>query len=311
MENITVLGAGGFIGTNLTLALRKKAHLRIIGHDPGHLVNVKSSLPFGTEFFVIDCSCDIDFEQLTRNTDILFHLVSTTRPANSNLDIPRELDENVVFTAKLLESCVKSGVKKVVFFSSGGTVYGVNSHFPLKEDSPMNPVSSYGVQKLAIEKLLYLYGQIHGLDYRIIRLSNPYGPYQCPDGQLGVVAAFIYRMLRGQKIEIYGDGSVVRDFIYIDDAIEGVIKISFSDCGYKIFNLGSGRGRSIKEVLEVIAKIVGKKPEVRYLPQRSMDVPVNYLDTERYESCYGRLIKVGFEEGIRRTCDYIRKEYRL
>ena len=121
--------------------------------------------------------------------------------------------------------CIRCGVKKVVFVSSGGTVYGKEVDCPLKEKTATNPISSYGVQKITIEKLLYLYRYMYGLDYRIIRLANPYGPYQRPNGVLGAVTTFTYKALKGDEITVYGDGSVVRDFIYIDDAIRAIMKI--------------------------------------------------------------------------------------
>ena len=250
----------------------------------------------------------VEFDLVTKDTDILFHLISTTRPANSNLNIPAEIEDNVVLTARLLDSCVRNEVKRVIFFSSGGTVYGNGSTFPIKEESPINPISAYGMQKLSIEKLLNIYNYLYGLDYKVIRLSNPYGPYQRPDGHLGVVSTFIYKTLKGETIDIYGDGSVVRDYIYIDDAIRGVLNVAKDNSDHKIFNLGSGNGRSVKEVLSVIVRTIGITPRIRYLPGRLMDCPVNYLDAGRYESYYGPLITVPFEEGVIRTCDHIKRE---
>lgn len=151
--------------------------------------------------------------------------MSTTVPTTSNQHISQELVSNVIFSANLFEACIRCDVKKVVFVSSGGTVYGKEVDCPLKEKTATNPISSYGVQKITIEKLLYLYRYMYGLDYRIIRLANPYGPYQRPNGVLGAVTTFTYKALKGDEITVYGDGSVVRDFIYIDDAIRAIMKI--------------------------------------------------------------------------------------
>ena len=293
------------------MALEGNAGLRLIGRDENKIECLKSLLEKDAEYLEIcvnDLNEDVDFDLLTKDTDILFHLISTTRPATSNMDIPMEIEDNVVFTAKLLDSCVKNDVKRIVFFSSGGTVYGKGGAFPLKEESPTNPISSYGMQKLSIEKLLYIYNYLYGLDYKVIRLSNPYGPYQRPDGQLGVVSTFIYKTLKGETIDIYGDGSVIRDYIYIDDAIRGVLNIARDNSEHRVVNLGSGYGKSVKEVLDAIVRTVGITPSIRYLPGRMGDIPVNYLDAGRYESCYGSLITVPFEEGIIRTCEHIKWE---
>ena len=198
---------------------------------------------------------------------------------------------------------------KVVFVSSGGTVYGKEVDCPLKEKTATNPISSYGVQKITIEKLLYLYRYMYGLDYRIIRLANPYGPYQRPNGVLGAVTTFTYKALKGDEITVYGDGSVVRDFIYIDDAIRAIMKIVNGENKHRTFNLGCGYGTSIKQVLETIEKALGIKLNVSYLEGRKVDVPVNYLDISRYEKYYGALNPISLEDGIRKTADFMKKEY--
>lgn len=301
--NIIIIGAAGFIGTNLAIKLKENKNDRITLVDrdldyfvdkvKGENVNIVSSL----------LNCDDDFRYL-ENQEILYHLVSTTVPTTSNQHISQELQENVIFSAKLFEACIKYGVKKVVFISSGGTVYGKEVNCPLSEETPLKPISSYGLQKMAIENLLYLYKQMNNLDYRIVRLSNPYGPYQRPNGVLGAVTTFTYKALNKQKIEVYGDGSVIRDFIYIDDAIEGIVKIANGKGHKKTYNLGSGVGRSIKEIVETVEKVVGKT-EVIYQEARPVDVPINYLDISRYEDDYGKIELISLDEGIRRTAEFL------
>ena len=239
---------------------------------------------------------------------MIYHLASTTIPGTSNQHIPEELDSNVTVTARLFDACVKQKVKKVIFISSGGTVYGKKGKCPIEENMVTYPISSYGIQKLAIEKMLYLYRYQFGLDYRIIRLANPYGPYQRPNGRLGVVTTFIYKAMTDGRLEVYGDGTVVRDFIYIDDAVKGIINIADGDCEYRVFNLGSGKGTSVNQVIDSIKKIVRDDICVEYESSRSGDVPENYLDISRYEKYYGKLDPMSLEEGIKRTMDFL-KEY--
>lgn len=305
--NILLFGAAGFIGTNLALKLREDPQVQLT------LVDVNKDyfnpVVFADNVILKQTSIglDTDFAQLFQEQDVVYHLVSTTVPTTSNQQIADELTANVVMTAKLLDGCVRSGMKKVIFISSGGTVYGKQSGCPLPEDTPTNPISAYGVQKVTIEKLLYLYHYMHGLDYRVIRLANPYGPYQRPNGILGAVTTFTYKALRGEQIPVFGDGSVVRDFIYIDDATRGIINIANGETQHKTFNLGSGYGTSIRQVLSAIESALSLKLNINHLPGRPVDVPVNYLDISRYEAAFGPLNPVTLEAGIVKTAAFMKE----
>ena len=190
-------------------------------------------------------------------------------------------------------------------------MYGKENKCPLREKTPTNPISSYGVQKVTIEKLLYLYRYLHGLDYRIIRLANPYGPYQRPNGMLGAVTTFTYKALKDEEIIVYGDGSVVRDYIFIDDAIRAIIKIADGENRHRTFNLGCGYGVSIKELITAIQNVLGKELKINYQSGRKVDVPVNYLDITRYEKYFGSLNPISLEKGIRLTADFMTNYYSL
>lgn len=309
--NILILGAAGFIGTNLAIKLAKDSSNIITAVDNNRSyfsaiesmdlenINIKEAL----------FSLTTDFDTLVAEQDVVYHLASTTVPTTSNQHIPDELTANVVVTAKLLDACVRNKVGKVVFISSGGTVYGTEDNCPLKEHTPTNPISAYGVQKVTIEKLLYLYQYMYGLDYRIIRLANPYGPYQRPNGILGAVTTFTYRVLKSEPITVFGDGSVVRDFIYIDDVINALQKIVNGDNKHRTFNLGCGYGTSISELLLSIERALNVDIKVEYKPARKVDVPVNYLDISRYEKAYGKLNPITLEEGICRTAEFLKQNY--
>lgn len=308
---ILLLGAAGFIGTNLTIELAKKTEdeITLVDRSKAFFKPIVSMDLKNVHILEADLTVDMDFDSILKDQEVVYHLVSTTVPTTSNQHISQELVSNVIFSANLFEACIRCGVKKVVFVSSGGTVYGKEVDCPLKENTATNPISSYGVQKITIEKLLYLYRYMYGLDYRIIRLANPYGPYQRPNGVLGAVTTFTYKELKGDEITVYGDGSVVRDFIYIDDAIRAIMKIVNGENKHRTFNLGCGYGTSIKQVLETIEKALGIKLNVSYLEGRKVDVPVNYLDISRYEKYYGALNPISLEDGIRKTADFMKKEY--
>lgn len=308
---ILLLGAAGFIGTNLTIELAKKTEdeITLVDRSKAFFKPIVSMDLKNVHILEADLTVDMDFDSILKDQEVVYHLVSTTVPTTSNQHISQELVSNIIFSANLFEACIRCGVKKVVFVSSGGTVYGKEVDCPLKEKTATNPISSYGVQKITIEKLLYLYRYMYGLDYRIIRLANPYGPYQRPNGVLGAVTTFTYKALKGDEITVYGDGSVVRDFIYIDDAIRAIMKIVNGENKHRTFNLGCGYGTSIKQVLETIEKALGIKLNVSYLEGRKVDVPVNYLDISRYEKYYGALNPISLEDGIRKTADFMKKEY--
>ena len=307
--NILILGAAGFIGTNLTIKLaeNKDNQITLVDKSKSYFSNIEKFNFSNVEIKESSLDVGMDFSIL-EGQDTIYHLVSTNVPTTSNQHISQDIQTNVLFSSYLFDACVKHGVKKVVFISSGGTVYGKEAKCPLPENTPTNPISSYGVQKITIEKLLYLYNYMYGLDYRIIRLANPYGPYQRPNGVLGAVTTFTYKALRGDEITVYGDGSVVRDFIYIDDAIRAIEKIVNSDNKYHTFNLGCGYGTSIKEVIETIHIALGTEMNIVYKERRSVDVPVNYLDISRYEKYFGKLNPISLSEGIIKTAEFMRKE---
>lgn len=307
---IVLLSGCGFIGTNLALKLseEKQNYITVVGSNEEHFTSIKRQCRSNICFKKGSFDLETDFDSQVRGQDVVYHLASTIIPGTSNLHIPDELNSNVVVTAKLLDACVRQKVKRVIFFSSGGTVYGKKGSYPINEDMVTYPITSYGIQKLVVEKMLYLYRYQFGMDYRVIRISNPYGPYQRPNGRLGVITTFVYKALTDGIIEVYGDGSVVRDFIYIDDAIKGVIKIANGENDYRIFNLGSGKGTSVNEVIELIRDTIRPDLQIRYISARKTDVPVNYLNIDRYESIYGKLEPINLRDGILRTANFIRKQ---
>lgn len=307
--NILILGAAGFIGTNLTFNLSKNKDdkITLVDKNKEYFVNIEKKCLKNVTIKEASLDEKMDFSILD-GQDIVYHLVSSNVPTTSNQHISLDIQANVLFSAYLFDACVEHSVKKVVFISSGGTVYGKEATCPLSEETPTNPISSYGIQKVTIEKLLYLYNYMYGLDYRIIRLANPYGPYQRPNGVLGAVTTFTYKAIKREEIQVYGDGSVVRDYIYIDDAINAIIKVVNGENKHHTFNLGCGYGTSIKELLLTIEKALGIELKIVYRAGRTVDVPVNYLDISRYEKYYGKLNPISLEEGIKRTAKFMKEE---
>lgn len=306
---VAIIGGAGFIGTNLVkhLAIETNDEITVIDREDFYFDTLKAMKLPRVSYKVAPYSLDADFDEQVKGQDVVYHLASTVFPGTSNQNIPAELESNIIVTAKLLDACVRQEVQKVVFISSGGAVYGKKGTCPIPEDTVTYPISSYGVQKLAIEKLLYLYHYQENLDYRVIRLANPYGPYQRPNGKLGVVTTFVYKALTDGKLVVYGDGSVVRDFIYIEDAVRAINKIVNGNSDLRIFNLGSGKGTSVNDLITDIKETVASELEVEHIATRAADVPVNYLDISRYEENYGKLNPLSLKEGIIKTAQFMRE----
>ncbi|QEN06968.1 NAD-dependent epimerase/dehydratase family protein [Oceanispirochaeta crateris] len=305
---ISILGAAGFIGTNLAIKLAEdKSNVITLVDTVDSFFEPHRKMGLGFNYRIVNFNEKTDFDRLLNGQHVVYHFFSSSNPTKSNLNIPFELRDNVLTTSLFLEACVRQNVHKVVFLSSGGTVYGCEAICPISEDSSTRPITSYGVQKIAIENLLYLYNYTYKLDYRIIRLANPYGPYQRPNGQLGAITTFIYKALKHEPIHVYGDGTVIRDFIYIDDVVSGILNIVNGDI--KLVNLGSGKGISIKQILGLIGQTLGIELNIVFDKARTVDVPVNYLDITRYIDLFGNPVTVPLDEGIKMTAAFLDKNY--
>lgn len=185
-------------------------------------------------------------------------------------------------------------------------MYGVPRSVPIAESEPTLPISSYGIHKLIIEKYLHLFHALYGLDYRVLRPPNVYGPRQRLDTAQGAVAVFLDRALRNQPIQIWGDGGIVRDYVYVEDAVQGFVKALAFEGEQRIFNLGSGSGLSLKALVAAIERLLGRPVAVEHLPPRPVDVPVNVLDAALAGRHLGWRASTPFDEGLRRTCDWLR-----
>ncbi len=301
-----VLGGAGFIGSHLAEALAQQGR-RVRVFDRPHV----DRLPLfpraaGFEVFTGDFLNPRALAPALEGVEVVFHLVSTTLPKNSNDNPVYDVESNVLGSLRLFELCREHGVRKLVFVSSGGTVYGVPRAMPVAEDHPTEPISSYGIHKLTVEKYLALAHRLHGLDYRIARPANLYGPRQRLDTAQGAVAVFLDRALRGQPIQIWGDGSVVRDYVYIADAVDALLRLASFDGAQRIFNIGSGKGASLNQLVAEIEKLLGRGVRIEHGAPRGLDVPANVLDASLAERHLGWRASTPLAEGLRRTCEWLR-----
>src|SRR5262245_28364270 len=202
-----VLGGGGFIGTNLCRRLVACGYrVRAFGRRRQSPEALQ-----GVEWFPGDFNDPAALAAAIETFDIVFHFIHSTTPQSANLDMAGDIKKNVVGSLAMLDICRKLGVSRVMFISSGGTIYGRPQQIPTPETAPTNPITAYGISKLAIEKYLALYEHLHQLNYRVLRVSNPFGPFQVALKNQGIVAALVARGIQGESIEIWGDGSIVRD----------------------------------------------------------------------------------------------------
>lgn len=301
MASCLVLGGAGFIGSHLAEALLKAGH-RVRIFDRPHLDRLPDFLQRPEfEVFTGDFLNPRALGPALAGSEVVFHLISTTLPKNSNDNPAYDIESNVLGTLRLLDLCREHGVRKMVFASSGGTIYGVPRSVPIAESHPTDPICSYGIQKLAIEKYLQLTHRLEALDYCILRPSNLYGPRQRLDIAQGAVAVFLDRALRGKPIQVWGDGSVVRDYLYVEDACEALVEAAAVKGEPKIFNIGSGVGTSLRELIRAIETLLGRPVPVEYGAARTLDVPANVLDASLARRHLGWTPRTSLAEGLRRT----------
>lgn len=304
------MGGAGFIGSHLVDALTGRGHfVRVFDRPNIDTSNLACSLPF-IEVVGGDISNEADIKTALSGIDTLIHLVSTTLPKGSNDNPIYDAETNIVGSLKLITLAKELGVQKIVFASSGGTVYGDPIIQPIPETHPTNPICSYGISKLAIEKYLHLFHHLHGLDYVVLRIANPFGERQNPFSGQGAVTTFLWRALTGEPITIWGDGTVARDYFHISDLISAFICTIEGTPPSHIYNIGGGKAHSLKSVLEVIAEITEKPLNLVFAPTRKLDVPVNCLDISRARDELAWAPKLSLEEGVAKTWAWIKNSNR-
>lgn len=289
-----ILGAG-FIGRNfVNLALSQGYDLRVLDHNdcPIQWAGLLS-------WSVGDLGSEEDLNKVLKGADTVFHFVSSTVPGDL-VDESSELRQNVFQTLQLLRLCVQHSVRQVVFISSA-SVYGPQRLLPIGETAPTDPISSHGIHKLAIEKYLQLYEHQHGVACKILRLANPYGPGQRTNSRQGFVGIAIGRMLAGAGMQIRGDGSHVRDFIHIDDVCHAIHLVATRHSEHRVFNVGSGEGRSLNQILALLRQLSQQAIPADYTASRFVDIPASVLDVSRMRLDFGWTPAISLHQGLGQT----------
>jgi UDP-glucose 4-epimerase len=304
-----ILGGGGFIGRAVARQLAScGAHVVLAGRTPPAGVS-PHELPGRIEYRAFDLT-DALWDQLIEGASIIHHYAWTSLPATANADPARDLTDNVIPTLRLLDAMRRRGAAspRLVFASSGGTVYGRLRHIPVPEEHPLQPITAYGVGKAAVELYAYQYRALYGLDCRIARISNAFGTEQNAGRGQGAVTIFIQKALAGAPIEIWGDGEVTRDYIHVSDVAQGLIALAAASlpAGPWTFNIGSGTGTSLNSLVAELELQLGYRLDVRRGEHRLFDVPISVLDVKSAQNVLGWQPRLSFAEGLALTITDLR-----
>ena len=302
---ILVTGGAGFIGSNVV------DRFVALGHDVAVFDNLSSGFREfvnpKAKLFVGDLAdaVAVDAAIAEFRPEIVDHHAAQIDVRKSVSDPVFDARVNVLGSIGLLQACVAHGVRKVVYASTGGALYGEGRQLPATEDHPVNPEAPYGASKHTVEHYLYIWKLLHGLDYTVLRYPNVYGPRQNPHGEAGVNAIFIGLMLTGKRPRIFGDGNAVRDYLYVDDVVEGNVLALGAGSG-EMVNLGTGVGTSVNDIVRELKAITGFGEDAIYDPARPGEVQRIYLDASRARQVLGWTPRVPFSEGLRRTVEWSR-----
>jgi UDP-glucose 4-epimerase len=304
---VVILGGLGFIGSHLSRAMIQEGfRVRIFDKLYTSHELIKDIEPY-VEVVEGDAEKSQDVLDALSGGEIGFHFIHTTVPGSSMQDPGYDVQSNVVSSVRWISQLHRTSVKRLIFISSGGTVYGIPQTNPITEDHPTTPICSYGITKLSIEKYVLLYGHLYRIDCRILRPSNVYGEGQKLNINQGLIGVFADRILRGEPIEIWGDGTVQRDYLYISDLISGILKLTEYRGPYEIFNISTGEGHSILEIIEMLGEIFGKRPQLTFKPSRGFDVPINVLSAKRLMEETGWQPRTALRQGVERYVQWLRK----
>ncbi|MFC2055595.1 NAD-dependent epimerase/dehydratase family protein [Chloroflexota bacterium] len=294
-----VLGGNGFIGSHLVDRLVERG-VEVVVLDLRE--RRFDSIPPQVLFIKGDLGEDYLVREALGGIDLVFHLAWTSIHETSIRDPVADIYNNLIPSVQLLEACRWAEVRRIIFISSGGTIYGQAQSLPIPETHPQNPISAYGVTKLATEKYIQMFHHLYGLEYAILRPSVPYGPRQNPFGKQGVIPVFLYRVSHDLPVTIWGNGDITRDFFYISDLARALIAGGeFPLEPDPVFNIGGIEEISLIKLIEIVELTVGKKAKIEFQPSRGFDSMHIRLDFQRAQRVLNWNPQIALQEGIERT----------
>jgi UDP-glucose 4-epimerase len=302
--NILVTGGAGFIGSNTVDALVLAGHAVTILDDfsSGKQENVNPK----AKVYKMDIQ-DAAVENIFRDEKIemMVHFAAQMDVRKSVADPKFDASVNVLGFLNLMELGRKHGLKKVVFSSTGGAIYGEQDYFPADEQHPMRPLSPYGITKLVTEKYLFFYKEIYNIDHVILRFANIYGPRQNPHGDAGVVAIFTQKMLKGEQPIINGDGKQTRDYVFVGDVVQGVL-LGLKYNGSDIFNIGTGIETDVNQLFGHIKTLTDSTCEEKHIPAKAGEQMRSVITSKKIGEALGWKPTVSLEEGLKRTVEFFK-----
>ncbi|MEJ2634639.1 MAG: NAD-dependent epimerase/dehydratase family protein [Calditrichia bacterium] len=304
---ILITGGAGFIGSNVADRYLELGHEVVIVDNliTGQRENIPSAAKF-YEADIRDKGLAAIFEKERPN--IVNHHAAQMDVRKSVADPVYDANVNVIGGLNLLQNCIKYDVKKFIFASTGGAIYGEQDYFPADEAHPLRPLSPYGITKLTTEKYLYFYNQTYGFNYTILRYANIYGPRQNPHGEAGVVAIFSERILEGQQTVINGDGLQTRDYVFVGDVVKAN-ELALDSGTNKIYNIGTGVETDVNELFRTIVKYTGKDLPEKHGPAKPGEQKRSVLTSDLIYSELGWKPGVTLDEGLKQTVEFFKNKH--
>jgi len=303
---VLVTGGAGFIGSHVVDLLISNGHEVVVVDDlsTGRLTNLNPA----AKFYQIDIRSPQLAEVFDKERpDYIDHHAAQMDVRRSVVDPRFDADVNVLGSINLIENARRFNVKRIVYISTGGAVYGEPEYLPCDEAHPVNPICPYGASKHTVEHYLFMYQEMYGLEYVVLRYPNVYGPRQDPLGEAGVVAIFTGQMMAGKPVIINGDGEQVRDFVYVEDCARANLMALTTNNPNTVYNLGFGRGTTVNEIFETLKKVTAYRLPPNYGPAKLGETRRIYLDASKAQQLLGWKPAVGLEEGLEHTVAYFRR----
>lgn len=304
---VLVTGGAGFIGSHIVDALIERHHQVVVVDNlaTGFLENINHGATF-YKMSICDAELTDVFER--ERPDIVSHQAAQMVIAKSVAKPIFDAQENILGSLNVILNCVRSAVKRIIYASSGGAIYGEPQYLPIDENHPINPISQYGVSKHSVEHYLYVYGLQHGLSYVVLRYPNVYGPRQNPDGEAGVVAKFAGQMLREERPTIFGSGDKTRDYTHVSDVVAANL-LAMEQGNNAIYNIGTGVETSDQEMFDTLAKVLSYSGNPIYAPVRTGEIYRICLDATKAQKELGWQAQLPLEEGLLQTVSYYQARF--